>query len=152
MQVYDLIGIGVGPSNLGLAALLEKLPDVRALFLEKKKDFSWHKDSTLPNAMLQTTHLKDLVTMVDPTSRFSFLNYLASNRQIYAFINRRISSIYRKEFDLYYDWVARSLDTRPSAASSTTSPTTGKSRSTPAPECTRRARRWRPGAGRPGRS
>ena len=35
--------------------------------------------------------------------------------------------------------------TRWSAASSTTCRTTGKSRSTPAPACTRRARRWRPG-------
>ena len=38
--------------------------------------------------------------------------------------------------------------TRSSAASWTTSPTTAKSRSTHARESTRRARRWRPGAGR----
>lgn len=108
-QEHDLIGIGVGPSNLGLAALLDKVPATRALFLERKPDFSWHKDATLPNAMLQTTYLKDLVTMVDPTNRFSFLNYLASCRLMYAFVNRRISGIHRKEFDLYFDWVARSL-------------------------------------------
>lgn len=39
-----------------------------------------------------------------------------------------------------------------SAASSTTCRTTGRNRSTPARGCTRRARRWRPGAGRPARS
>ena len=109
LQVYDVIGIGVGPSNLGLAALLEKVPEVSALFLEKRKEFSWHEDSTLPNAQLQTSHLKDLVTMVDPTSRFTFLNYLVRNRLIYAFANRRVKNIYRKEFCRYFEWVARTL-------------------------------------------
>ena len=42
--------------------------------------------------------------------------------------------------------------TPPSVALSTTFRTTGRSRSTPARACTRRARRWRPGAGTPARS
>ena len=30
-QIYDIVGIGIGPFNLGLAALLDPLPDVKAL-------------------------------------------------------------------------------------------------------------------------
>ncbi len=32
-EPFDLIGIGIGPFNLSLAALLEKVPNVRARFL-----------------------------------------------------------------------------------------------------------------------
>ncbi|MDQ7860073.1 SidA/IucD/PvdA family monooxygenase [Peribacillus frigoritolerans] len=35
-SIYDLVGIGIGPFNLGLAALLEKTPELNAVFFEKK--------------------------------------------------------------------------------------------------------------------
>jgi hypothetical protein len=47
-------------------------------------------------------------------------------------------------------WACKCWPTRWSAASSITFPTIGRSRSTRARGCTRRARRWRPGAGTPG--
>ncbi len=36
--MYDVIGAGIGPFNLGLAALLEDIPGTDALFSIKRKN------------------------------------------------------------------------------------------------------------------
>lgn len=67
--MLDVIGIGIGPFNLSLAALIEPTP-LRALFLEKRDALVWHPGLALPNSRLQVSPLKDCVTLVDPTSPF----------------------------------------------------------------------------------
>ncbi|MFB6421033.1 lysine N(6)-hydroxylase/L-ornithine N(5)-oxygenase family protein [Bradyrhizobium tunisiense] len=108
--MLDVIGIGIGPFNLSLAALIEPTP-LRALFLEKREGFCWHPGLALPNSRLQVSPLKDCVTLVDPTSPYSFLNYLALHGRLYSFVNRRDASTSRREFTDYYQWVARRLKT-----------------------------------------
>jgi lysine N6-hydroxylase len=108
-MVYDIIGVGLGPSNLSLAALLKKVPEVSTLFLEKKSNFSWHKDFTLKDAKLQVSYLKDLVSTIDPTSELSFLQYLVEKERIFEFLHRRVSSISRMEFNDYYVWASDKL-------------------------------------------
>ncbi len=103
-----LIGVGLGPSNLSLAALLHgKESDV--FFLEKKKKFQWHPEIMFDDSTMQTTYLKDLVTPVDPTNPYSFLNYLCDKGLFYAFLNTQRTSITRKEYQLYGQWVSRQL-------------------------------------------
>ncbi len=55
---------------------------------------------------MQTEFYRDLVTPIDPTSNFSFLNYLKSNGRLDQFFCS--SSIYptRREFQDYFNWVA----------------------------------------------
>lgn len=106
---YDLIGIGIGPSNLSLAALLEPFSNIRPLFLDAKPNFQWHPGLLLPNAALQVSFLKDLVTLVDPTSQFSFLTFLATRKRLYQFLNANFAQVHREEFKQYYEWVAQSL-------------------------------------------
>ncbi len=36
-KVYDLLGIGVGPFNLGLAALCHDIAHINCLFIEQKR-------------------------------------------------------------------------------------------------------------------
>lgn len=110
MDMLDVIGIGIGPFNLSLAALIAPTP-LRALFLEKRSAFCWHPGLMLPNGRLQVSPLKDCVTLVDPTSPYSFLNYLAVHRRLYSFVNKRSTSTSRREFTDYYQWVAQQLDT-----------------------------------------
>ncbi|WP_370195241.1 SidA/IucD/PvdA family monooxygenase [Bradyrhizobium ottawaense] len=50
--MLDVIGIGIGPFNLSLAALIEPTP-LRALFLEKRDALVWHPGLALPNSRLQ---------------------------------------------------------------------------------------------------
>ncbi|MEM5462002.1 SidA/IucD/PvdA family monooxygenase, partial [Paraburkholderia phytofirmans] len=67
MDMLDVIGIGIGPFNLSLAALIQPTA-LRALFFEKRIEFSWHPGLMLPQSQLQVSPLKDCVTLVNPTS------------------------------------------------------------------------------------
>tara|TARA_B100001971_G_scaffold84647_1_gene78158 strand:+ start:268786 stop:270048 length:1263 start_codon:yes stop_codon:yes gene_type:complete len=111
MKIYDLIGIGIGPFNLSLAALLPQV-ECDALFLDDKEKFSWHQELMFEDASMQTSYLKDLVTPVDPTSQFSFLNYLNDVGQFYHFLNTDRKTITRIEFEAYCKWVADKLENR----------------------------------------
>ncbi|WP_114203367.1 lysine N(6)-hydroxylase/L-ornithine N(5)-oxygenase family protein [Janibacter anophelis] len=109
--VLDLIGIGLGPFNLGLAALTHDLPDVDGVFLEAREDFSWHPGMMLEGATIQVPFMADLVTMADPTSRFGFLNHLKQVGRLYPFYIREDFNPLRAEYDQYCRWVAEQLDT-----------------------------------------
>jgi lysine N6-hydroxylase len=109
-MIYDLIGIGIGPFNLGLSAMLSKVSNFKSIFFDKKEVFSWHENMLLDDSMLQVHYLKDLVTMVDPTSRFSFLSYLAKNKKIYPFFHKKNHAVSRAEFNDYYKWAASEMD------------------------------------------
>src|SRR5262245_3252270 len=109
---FQLLGIGIGPFNLSLAALLTKVPAVSNLFFEQKSGFEWHSELMLPDSVIQTCYLKDLVTPADPTSPYSFLNYLVENGLFYAFLHSDRRVITRREFELYCQWVSRRLGDR----------------------------------------
>jgi lysine N6-hydroxylase len=108
---YDAVGIGLGPSNLSLAALAEPLTGLRPLFLERRPQFEWHSGLMLPDARLQVSFLKDLVTLVDPTSLYSFVNFLALTGRLYRFLVLGGERVTRREYAQYYAWVARQLTT-----------------------------------------
>ncbi len=110
MKTYKVIGVGLGPFNLSLAALSEELGDIDSLFFEKKDIGSyWHNGLLFENATLQTSHIKDLVTLANPQSKYSFVNYLHKNGRLYKFLNADYEFIPRKEFARYMNWVSNSL-------------------------------------------
>lgn len=106
---FDVAGIGAGPFNLSVAALLAPLHQVHSAFFDRRKQFDWHPGMMLPGAKLQTSFLKDLVTSADPTSSYSFLAYLVAKRRFYRFINAEFSHVERREFADYLGWVAGRL-------------------------------------------
>ncbi len=106
---YDLVGIGIGPFNLALAALAEPVEGLRSLFLEARPRFSWHPGLLMEGTILQVPFLADLVTMVDPTSRWSFLNYLRVHGRMFPFFFAERFHVPRREYDHYCRWVAESL-------------------------------------------
>ncbi|WP_306352726.1 lysine N(6)-hydroxylase/L-ornithine N(5)-oxygenase family protein [Flavobacterium sp. '19STA2R22 D10 B1'] len=108
-KIYDIIGIGIGPFNLGLAALLEPVTEVSALFLDQADGFDWHPGLMLDNATLQVPFMADLVTMADPKSRFSFLNFLKETNRLYKFFIREDFFILRKEYNVYCKWAVNQL-------------------------------------------
>ncbi|MCG8922701.1 lysine N(6)-hydroxylase/L-ornithine N(5)-oxygenase family protein [Lentzea sp. CC55] len=105
--VLDLAGIGFGPSNLALAIAVEEhgLP-VRARFFERQPRFGWHRGMLLEDATMQVSFLKDLVTLRNPTSGFSFLCYLRDRGRLIDFINHKNLFPLRKEFHDYFEWAA----------------------------------------------
>lgn len=105
----DAVAVGIGPSNLSLAALLEPVRDVAVRFLDRKERFTWHEGLMLPGSAVQVHWLKDLVSLVDPSSRFSFLSFLAVGNRLYRALNTRRTTVPRREFEQYYQWVASQL-------------------------------------------
>ncbi|MEV6717763.1 SidA/IucD/PvdA family monooxygenase [Lentzea sp. NPDC051208] len=105
--VLDLAGIGFGPSNLALAIAVEEheLP-VRARFFERQPRFGWHRGMLLEDATMQVSFLKDLVTLRNPTSSFSFLCYLRDRGRLIDFVNHKNLFPLRKEFHDYFEWAA----------------------------------------------
>ena len=102
----DFIAIGLGPFNLGLACLTEPIAGLDGLFLESKPDFDWHSGMFLEGSTLQTPFMSDLVTLADPTSPFSFLNYLKESGRLYSFYIRESFYPLREEFNDYCRWAA----------------------------------------------
>ncbi len=111
MEQFDFIGIGAGPSNLSLAALAEPITSLRGKFLDAKPQFQWHAGAMLPGSVLQVSYLKDLVTLVDPTSRYSFLNFLVQEGRIYRAMTANKVGCSRYEFEQYFRWAANQLPT-----------------------------------------
>ncbi|MFF4324333.1 lysine N(6)-hydroxylase/L-ornithine N(5)-oxygenase family protein [Streptomyces sp. NPDC001568] len=101
------LGVGVGPANLSLASLLHGRPDVPNLFLDRKESFGWHDGQQIPGTTLQVSQFKDLVSLADPASPFSFLAYLHAKGRVYHFLNAQFDDVPRLEFRNYLAWAGR---------------------------------------------
>ncbi|EAQ34934.1 L-ornithine 5-monooxygenase [Nitrobacter sp. Nb-311A] len=108
---HDVIGVGFGPSNLALAIALDECATRSRLkfspmFVERQPQFTWHGGMLLPGSDMQISFLKDLVSLRDPTSPFTFVNYLHKTGRLLDFINCRTFYPSRLEFNDYLRWVA----------------------------------------------
>jgi lysine N6-hydroxylase len=112
--VYDFIGIGLGPFNLSLACLVAPLAraatPVRALFLERHREFNWHPGMLIDNTTLQNPCLADLVSLADPTSEFSYLNHCKHSGEIYSHYINGSLYIRREAYNRYCQWASQRLD------------------------------------------
>ncbi|MEA2194650.1 MAG: L-ornithine N5-monooxygenase [Solirubrobacteraceae bacterium] len=109
----ELLAIGAGPANLGLAVALEELAPQLAretLIVEQHSDVVWQRGMLLPWAQSQVSFLKDLVTRRNPRSRYSFVNYLHCIGRLDDFINLGSFTPYRVEISDYLRWVSQSLE------------------------------------------
>ncbi|WP_425560107.1 lysine N(6)-hydroxylase/L-ornithine N(5)-oxygenase family protein [Kineococcus glutinatus] len=113
-EVLDVVGVGFGPANLALAIAVHEgagTPDaLRARFLERKPAFGWHRGMLLPGASMQVSFLKDLATMRNPASGFSFLTYLHQRGRLVDFVNAKTFFPSRLEFHDYLEWAAAQVD------------------------------------------
>jgi lysine N6-hydroxylase len=108
-QVHDLVGVGLGPFNLSLAAMADRVPGLRSVFLEAKPEFSWHPGLMIEGARMQVPFLADLVSLVDPTSPWSFLAYLADRGRLFPFYFAEQWHLTRREYADYCHWAAARL-------------------------------------------
>ncbi|MEU6392577.1 SidA/IucD/PvdA family monooxygenase [Streptomyces sp. NPDC046939] len=105
----DLVGIGIGPFNLSLAALAHPLTELDAVFYDQRPAFHWHPGLLIDGATLQVPFLADLVTLADPTSPWTFLNYLRTRDRLFPFYFAEQFHIHRAEYDAYCRWVSANL-------------------------------------------
>jgi len=116
MKIFDLIGIGFGPANLALAIAMQEQAEatisapLSSLFLEAKTKFAWHPGMLLDNMSIQVSFVKDLATLRNPQSYFTFLNYLKNKGRLDEFINLRNFYPTRLEINDYFSWAAKHFE------------------------------------------
>lgn len=120
-ELYDLICVGFGPASLAIAIALHdalssenadsaftKSPthQPKVAFLERQKGFAWHAGMLLPGAKMQISFIKDLATLRNPKSDFTFLNYLHRRNRLVQFTNLGTFLPLRIEYEDYMRWCA----------------------------------------------
>src|SRR5271168_4678155 len=116
-KTFDLICVGFGPASLAIAIALHDATSYDAkvggcsrtqkvCFLEKQRSFRWHAGMLLPGSKMQISFIKDLATLRDPTSKFTFLNYLKNKNRLVQFANLGTFLPSRVEFEDYLRWCA----------------------------------------------
>ncbi len=110
-MIHDLIGIGFGPSNIALAIALEERGYAgSSLFLESNSDARWQDGMLLDGSDIQNHPLRDLITPVNPRSRFTFTNYLHETGRLFHYLNLGVQYPLRKDYARYVQWVASHFD------------------------------------------
>ena len=119
-DVQDLVCVGFGPASLAIAVALHdaldkgetalgtSTPKVR--FLERQQQFAWHAGMLLPGAKMQITFIKDMATLRNPRSEFTFLNYLHENNRLVSFTNLGTFLPQRIEYEDYMRWCAEHFE------------------------------------------
>jgi lysine N6-hydroxylase len=108
-KIYDILGVGIGPFNLGLAALCQSIPELSCLFIDQNESFNWHPGLMIAGTRLQVPYYADLVTLVNPKSDFSYMMYLHHKKKMLRFAIAENCFITRKEYNDYCRWVADQL-------------------------------------------
>ncbi|EED21788.1 L-ornithine N5-oxygenase SidA [Talaromyces stipitatus ATCC 10500] len=116
-ELYDLVCVGFGPASLAIAIALHDALDKadnrkhytppKICFLEKQQQFAWHAGMMVPGSKMQISFIKDLATIRDPRSEFTFLNYLKNQGRLVDFTNLGTFLPSRLEFGDYMHWCAR---------------------------------------------
>lgn len=108
-STHDVLGIGLGPFGLSLAALADGVEGLDAVFVDQQESFSWHPGLLIEGATLQVPFLADLVSLVEPSSRWSMLSYLKERGRLFRFYFAERFLVPRREYDAYLRWAAGAL-------------------------------------------
>ncbi|WP_438290615.1 lysine N(6)-hydroxylase/L-ornithine N(5)-oxygenase family protein [Streptomyces sp. HUAS TT7] len=126
-NIADVVGIGFGPSNLALAIALEDIatagagaPEISMKFYERQPRFGWHRGMLMEDATMQVSFLKDLATMRNAMSRYTFVSYLQEKGRVAEFINSKTLYPLRVEFHDYLEWAAHQFQSNVSYSSEIT--------------------------------
>ena len=130
---FHTAAVGAGPANLSLAALMQAHTDETIALFDGRPGPSWHPALMQDGVRMQTSWLKDLVSMVDPTHHLSFMNYLITEGRLFALMNAQFDFIPRAEYERYLTWAAAGSRTSTTASTSSASRSTAStaSRCTP---------------------
>ena len=106
---YHAIGVGAGPANLSFAALFESATTEQIALFDRQPTSGWHNRLLHSGVRMQTSWLKDLVTIVDPRHELSFLNYLVTTGRTFALLNAQFDFLPRREYVRYLAWAAERM-------------------------------------------
>jgi len=108
--ILDFIGLGFGPSNLAIAVAARELDTSKTgLFFERNSSLQWHPGMMFDFAKMQISFLKDVVTLRNPASPYTFLQYAKAKGRLERFVNLEDFHPTRLEFKDYFNWVAEAF-------------------------------------------
>ncbi|GAA3301230.1 SidA/IucD/PvdA family monooxygenase [Dactylosporangium vinaceum] len=110
LPTYHVAGVGAGPANLSLAALFPAANLGRAALFDSQPGPAWHPALLSPGVRMQTSWMKDLVSLVDPQHPLTFMNYLVTTGRLFALLNAQFDTIPRMEYVRYLTWAARRIE------------------------------------------
>ncbi|KAJ3022375.1 hypothetical protein HKX48_006310 [Thoreauomyces humboldtii] len=128
---FDVLCVGFGPAGLAIGAAMADRGVITAQgmsqtiddsisssgsnnrldvhFVERQQSFQWHGGMLIDNTRMQIPFVKDLSSLRDPSSSFTFLRYLKEKDRLVAFLNLGCWNPYRVEFNDYLRWAAEKL-------------------------------------------
>jgi L-ornithine N5-oxygenase len=119
-EMHDLLCVGFGPASLAIGIAMNDAMDPalgaksafkpKVCFLEKQDQFAWHSGMLVPGSRMQISFVKDLATLRDPRSSFTFLNYLHNKNRLIHFTNLGTFLPARVEFEDYMRWCAKRFE------------------------------------------
>lgn len=119
-ELHHLVCVGFGPASLAIGVALHDALDAadgtlrthapKVRFLERQSSFHWHAGMLLPGAKMQISFMKDLATMRNPRSEFTFINYLHQKGRLVQFSNLGTFLPLRIEYEDYLKWCAAWFD------------------------------------------
>lgn len=112
-EILDILLVGAGPANLSVLSYLDEISSLNGVYnirlVEKRENASWHPGLALPTSTLQVSLLKDLAFLRNPTSPYTFFNYLKEENLLYQFMHLNTYYPSRNLFSNYIRWVADKL-------------------------------------------
>ena len=107
---HDILGIGFGPANIAVAIALQEAGYAGTpLFLEAQDSVAWHPNMMLNGSDIQNNPARDLITPVNPRSRFTFVNYLHETGRLFEYLNLGLTFPLRRDFANYISWAGRQV-------------------------------------------
>jgi L-ornithine N5-oxygenase len=96
---------------MALAIAMEEAGfDGQVVFLERASSASWHCGMLLDGADIQNNPLRDLITPVNPQSRYTFVNFLHKTGRLFHHLNLGRVHPLRRDYFEYVSWVAKQFD------------------------------------------
>ena len=114
-RIHDLVCVGFGPASLAIVVAMADALDSGSIVagrkpdiccMERQAEFAWHAGMLLPGTKMQISFIKDLATLRNPRSKFTFLNYLRCHNRLVQFSNLGTFLPSRTEFQDYLGWCA----------------------------------------------
>jgi len=103
----DVLGIGFGPANIALAiAAEEERLGLDLRFIESRSGPAWQPGMLLSGSDIQNNPLRDLVTLRNPRSEYTFVNYLSEAGRLLEYLNVGLAYPLRAEYSRYVQWAA----------------------------------------------
>lgn len=108
--VADGVGIGFGPANIALSVVAEEAATSHSfVYVEGGHAPDWQPGMLIADSDIQNSPVRDLASLRNPRSRYTFTNYLHEDGRLLDYLNLPLEFPLRKDFAKYVKWVGEEV-------------------------------------------